>query len=298
MSERRSAVCLGNFDGVHTGHRLLLEQTVHVAKQQGLSPLAYTFFVHPLALLGHGAPLLTLPDERRLLLEAAGVTAVEDDFAAVRDLSPQDFFEQVLLARLHAGAVLCGAGHRFGKNAAGDAAVLRALCDRAGVSCTVLPSLKAEGMVVSSSWIRQCIMAGDMERAARLLGRPFCVTGEVLHGKQLGRKLGAPTVNQALPAGRVSPRYGVYAAFVRVDGVRYAGAANVGLRPTVSGESVNVETHIVDFEGDLYGRVVTVELLRHLRDECRFSSVEELRAQVLRDVERAKEVCAAQKGAL
>lgn len=226
------------------------------------------------------------------------MTAVEDDFAAVRDLSPQDFFEQVLLARLHAGAVLCGAGHRFGKNAAGDAAVLRALCDRAGVSCTVLPSLKAEGRVVSSSWIRQCIMAGDMERAARLLGRPFCVTGEVLHGKQLGRKLGAPTVNQALPAGRVSPRYGVYAAFVRVDGVRYAGAANVGLRPTVSGESVNVETHIVDFEGDLYGRVVTVELLRHLRDECRFSSVEELRAQVLRDVERAKEVCAAQKGAL
>ena len=292
MSETKTAVCLGNFDGVHIGHRRLLEQTVRTAQEKGLKPVAYTFSSHPLSMLGRATPLLTLPDERRGLLVQAGVTPVEDDFARVRDLSPQEFFEQVLLGRLHAGAVLCGAGHHFGKGASGDAKTLCALCVQAGILCAVLPSLTVEGRAVSSSWIRECITGGDMEKAALLLGRPFSVTGPVLHGKELGRKLGMPTVNQAMPQGRVTPHHGVYAAFVLVDGIRYAGAANVGLRPTVEGKTVNVETHIMDFHGDLYGRVITVELLHHLRDERRFSDVEALRQQMLGDIAQAKRVCA------
>lgn len=291
MSETKTAVCLGNFDGVHIGHRRLLEQTVRTAQEKGLKPVAYTFSSHPLSLLGQGTLLLTLPDERRSLLMQAGVTPVEDDFAAVRDLSPQEFFEQVLLGRLHAGAVLCGAGHRFGKGASGDAKTLCALCAQAGISCVVLPSLTVEGRAVSSSWIRQCVTRGDMEKVALLLGRPFSVTGPVLHGKELGRKLGTPTVNQALPQGRVTPRHGVYAAFVLVDGARYAGAANVGLRPTVEGESLNVETHILDYQGDLYGRVITVELLRHLRDERRFADVGALQRQMFGDIGRVRRIC-------
>ena len=190
------------------------------------------------------------------------------------------------------GPFCAGRGTALEMGASGDAKTLCALCAQAGISCVVLPSLTVEGRAVSSSWIRQCVTRGDMEKAALLLGRPFSVTGPVLHGKELGRKLGTPTVNQALPQGRVTPRHGVYAAFVLVDGARYAGAANVGLRPTVEGESLNVETHILDYQGDLYGRVITVELLHHLRDERRFSDVEALRQQMLGDIAQAKRVCA------
>ena len=283
-----SAVCLGNFDGVHIGHRLLLEQTALAARQRGLRAVAYTFSEHPSVLLeGERRPLLSLPEERNALIGQLGVQVIEEDFRAVQELSAQEFFERILLGQLRAEILLCGEGHRFGVGAAGDTALLQRLCSAAGVTLLVLPPVKLGGETVSSSRIREAVARGEVEHAARMLGRPFSVTGEVVQGKRLGRTIGVPTINQALPEGRVTPRFGVYAARVELDGVRYVGAANVGLRPTVSGEGVNLETHLVGYKGDLYGRIVTVELLRHLRDERRFPSVEELKRQMEQDVEQA-----------
>lgn len=197
--------------------------------------------------------------------------------------------QEVLFARLNARRLCCGADFRFGRGKAGDAALLERLCAQAGAELAVLSPVELDGEKISSTRIRQAVSAGDMPQASRLLGRPFGFTLEVIHGNHIGgSKLGTPTINQALPEELIFPRFGVYAAWCQVEGERFYGVCNVGIKPTVGSDRVLAETWMPDFAGDLYGKEIQVELVEFLRPERKFDSLEELKAAIKKNGEQAR----------
>lgn len=281
-------VALGNFDGVHVGHSALLSAAVRIAKEKGLKSAVFTFGDHPEAALGKVlSPSITTTEQKLAFFEKAGIDTVYlCDFTKVRELSSEEFVTDILKDKLHTVHAVCGYNFRFGKGGLGDAAHLYALMDG---SVTVLEPVLADGEAVSSTQIRRAVEKGDLESAARMLGRHFFVELPVVHGKELGRTLGVPTINQNFPKGHVVPSNGVYACRVTVSGKEYAGVANVGLRPTVEDtDTVNCETHIIGLSQELYGENVKVSFYKKLRDEKRFATVEELKKQIAVDIERTK----------
>ncbi len=285
LPDRPLAVALGNFDGVHLGHRRLLSEACALAAQlpDGI-PAVWTFTA--LAKAEASVPVLTTAEEKMRLFAEAGIrAAVLEDFARVRDLSPEVFVREYLVRTLRCAAVVCGEDFRFGKGRAGDVSLLAELLSKEGVPLSVVPSVLADGDPISSTRIRRAVESGDMETAAALLGRPFSVCLPVLHGNRIGHTIGLPTVNQNFPDGHIVPERGIYACICTVDTRRYEAVCNVGTRPTVSdGETVNCETHILGFDGDLYGCTVRVEFCRRLREEKRFSSVAALKEAIEQDV--------------
>lgn len=281
------AVALGLFDGVHLGHRRVLANTLGA---EGLTSAVLSF--------GDGAAALK-KDAVRLcskaytasLFEAIGIEEwFEADFEAFRELSPQDFVDRVLIGQLGAKRVCCGFNFRFGKGGAGDVTLLRALCEARGAELVVADELSDDGGTVSSDRIRRLIEAGEIAQATRLLGHPLVIDTAVSHGQALGRTLGSPTANQVLPQGFVMPRFGVYMSTAVIDGKTVYGVTNIGMRPTVGAPSPLAETWFEDFDGDLYGRPLRLVLTRFLREEMRFSSVEELKAQILADRDKARDL--------
>lgn len=286
-----SAVALGSFDGVHRGHEALLRACVEEAQERELMSVVYTFLNHPGTLFGRQVKLLTTPSEKAARFEELGLDAVvfgrfDEAFAA---LSPEQFVREYLRDRLGARVCVCGFHYRFGAGGAGDAALLRKLCSAEGIDVRVIEPVTDKGELISSSGIRALCEAGEVARARELLGRPYSLLSRVLEGKKLGRKLGFPTINQSFPPDAVIPRKGVYETRLDLGGESYRGVTNVGCRPTVEGEGINAETHILDFSGDLYGRVIRISFLRMLRPERKFDTLEELRAQIARD--RAAVAC-------
>ena len=278
-----AAVALGNFDGVHIGHRRLFDALGDDARRA-----VFTF-----ADLRREGLICTL-DERLRLIRACGVSfAAVADFADVKQMSAKRFV-QLLCESLGARRLVCGYNFTFGAGAAGTADDLRRLAAGYGAETVVVPPVEALGAVVSSSRVRELIAAGDMGGAAALLGRRWGFALPVVHGRELGREMGYPTINQLFPAELCAPRFGVYASRVSFRGETRGGVTNVGVRPTVDGETVTVETHIFDCADDLYGEVVGVELAGFIRPERRFASVGELFAQVARDAEDARSCCSAQ----
>lgn len=287
---RETAAALGNFDGVHLGHAALLRRTAEAARSRGLMSLAYTFDRHPENAMAGAVvtPMLTDRAEKAARIAEEGVDCIcfahfTPELAA---LSPGDFVRQVLRDQLRARVCVCGFHYHFGAGGAGDAHMLASLCAAEGIETVVLPPVTVDGIVVSSSLIRSLIASGQIERAERLCGHPFVVRGEVLDGKHLGRTIGLPTINQRMPEDGVVPRYGVYESRTVVGGAEYRSISNVGMRPTVAGESLNCETHIIGYEGDLYGESVPVRFVRFLRPERKFPSVEAMREQIESDIER------------
>ncbi len=288
---RPSAVALGIFDGVHLGHRAILGTALTRARAAGLEAVACTFDPHPMEVLQPERaprPITTL-DERLALIGATGVDAVvviafSRDLAAIE---PEAFVKDVLLARLHAREIVVGYNHRFGRGARGDARLLEALADRSGFLAHVVPPMTVEGAAVSSSEIRAALQRGDVTTAARDLGRPYAIAGTVTSGAGRGRTLGFPTANIASDRAVLVAR-GVYRGRVEVDGRPHSAVVNVGVRPTFGETTLAVEAHILDFAGDLYGRRVRLDFLERLRDEMRFPSVEDLKAQVSRDIAAAR----------
>ena len=280
-------VALGNFDGVHTGHRTLLDEARRIGDEIGLPVSVWSFHDLP-------GPFLTPPDVRASLLKRAGADEViYESFSRVKDLSPRRFVGEVLRDGLSAAVCVCGFNYTFGQNAAGDAGTLRALCAEVGIGCRIVPGFYRDGAAVSSSRIRALLRDGRTEEAAALLGRPYELTGPVENGRHIGRTLSAPTVNQRLPEGQCLPGNGVYATRCEIGGIRFPSVTNVGLAPTVRNDGrVTVETHILRFEGDLYGKTVTVGFGPRLRDEKRFPSEEALREAIARDAERAEAIFA------
>ena len=284
-----SVLCLGNFDGVHIGHRALIKATV-CAKERlahtfaGLKSGAWLFETPPSLTLNKKSPpqLMTLREKLSCFAALGLDYAFLADFAELRDVSPANFVEQTLKKECRCVYAVCGFNFRFAKMASGDAESLMALMDGRGetVGCVSL-----DGEAVSSSTIRSLLAEGNVEKANRMLGDPFTLTATVLHGKALGKNLGVPTINQHFGEGAIRPADGVYISQTRIDGSPFPSVSNIGTRPTFEdGSSVNCETHILGYDGDLYGKAVTVEFLRRLRGEIAFFSVELLKKQLQEDI--------------
>lgn len=281
------AVCLGNFDGVHLGHQALCAE----AKRRA-NPVALTFAPHPGKVLQPQlAPRLIAEPHRKLeLLEAQGLSAVivqpfSEEFAR----TAPEAFEVALFDGVKARWAVVGADFTYGARRSGTVATLRAAAARRGAEVAVVPTVSVDGVVVSSSHVREYILEGRVEAAARLLGRPFDLDGVVVHGEHRGRTIGFPTANLA-SGNELRPAPGVYAVRVGLlaRGAWWGGAANLGVKPTFGGAEITIEAHLLDFSGDLYGQRVRLEFLARLRSEQKFGSAAELTAQIHRDVAAAR----------
>lgn len=289
-STGESAVALGNFDGLHIGHRKVILSAVE-AKAQGLIPTVFTFKANPLTELGGrpGGELITR-EQKIALLEEMGVEQLYIlPFAALKDLEPEEFVNDVLAGVCKAKEVCCGFNFTFGRGGRANSRTLTELCENRGIRCEVADAVLSGGEPVSSTRIRRRIAEGDMEEAARLLGRPYSYISEVLHGRRIGRELGTPTLNQAIPESFVLPLFGVYISKVFLNGAEYAGVTNVGVKPTVGSPVALAETWMPDYTGpEFYGETVRVDLIKFLRPEVRFSGLTELKTAILEDGEQAK----------
>jgi riboflavin kinase/FMN adenylyltransferase len=287
------AITVGNFDGVHRGHRELLAACITEAAAVGGPAVVVTFDPPPLAVLVPAAakPPLTTVAERNDLLLAAGaakVVSLKTD-AGLLSLEPEAFFEDVVLGLFRARAIVEGFNFRFGRARSGDTVELRRLCDKHGVRFREVHPLLDGGEPVSSSRIRTAIQAGDVTTAGRLLGRDYSITGTVETGAKRGRTIGFPTANLG-GVKTLVPGTGVYAVRATVGGVTYPAAANVGPNPTFGEDARKIEVHLLDFAGDLYGKELRVQFVKLLRDTRPFGGVQELTDQLRRDVAEARGV--------
>ncbi len=290
-----SAVALGMFDGVHLGHARLVEETNRLAREQGLSSAVLTFANHPLTVLrpGRVPSMLTTAEEKieRLAVlapDALVMRPFDADFAA---LSAEEYIGR-LVRTLCIREVVVGFNYTFGARGAGDPALLERLGTEHGFAVRVLEPVCWRGEPVSSSRVRAALSAGDLDAVRGMMGSAYCVRGTVEHGKQLGRTLGFPTANLALPAGKALPPFGVYAARVRVGEGCYPSVLNIGAHPTAPEGPPTIEIHLLDVELDLYGRPIEVFLEAGLRPEQRFADLDALRAQIALDAVRARAVLA------
>ena len=283
----RTAVALGNFDGMHVGHMAVLEAAKSF-ESEGLMPVAVLFDEHSLkAITGKAPAMLMTVTERNRIINENGLRIETLIFNEIRDLSPSDFVEKILVGRLGAAAVCCGYNYRFGKGASGTAQTMSEICGRLGLQCRVSGEVDVDRCAVSSTKIRGFIENGEIEKANKMLGRPFGFSSRVIDGDKRGRVLGFPTINQIIPEELAMPRFGVYQSVVTVKGEKFKGVTNVGRRPTVGTEKILSETHILDFDRDIYGENVDVRLIKFIRPEKKFSSFDELARQIKSD---AKEV--------
>jgi riboflavin kinase/FMN adenylyltransferase len=292
---RGPVAAIGNFDGIHRGQRAILDQVVGRARELGAPAAVVTFDPHPLKVLRpREAPLLlTTPAQKERLVEAAGIDVLMVlAFDAELASRPADeFVRRFLVARLGVVELRVGETFRFGRRREGDVALLRRLGESHGFVCAPVEEVEWEGERISSTRVRAALLEGRVEDAAAMLGRPYELTGEVLRGDRMGQKLGWPTINLG-SANELIPRDGVYASRVEIEGLPgvFDSATNIGTRPTVY-ENFHrvVESHILDFRSDVYGRQVRLRLHRRLRDERIFPSIMDLSAQIGRDVETTRE---------
>lgn len=292
LAPQGSVVCIGAFDGVHCGHRALLNRVRERAARLGAAAVAVSFEPIPREYFARSSPVSRLDDVRGKIRQIAGLgldmLMLLRFNAGMASMQAGEFVEQVLVQRLAAREVWVGADFRFGHNRQGDVAFLRELGGRHGFATEVFPEFTLGGQAVRSSVIREMLARGDFMGARHLLGRPFKIGGHVVRGRQLGRKLGYPTTNIRLGR-RTSPVNGIFA--VRVHGVAehsMAAVASLGVRPTVAGVEPLLEAHLFDFDGDLYGRRIDVEFVAKLRDEEKFDSLESMVEQIGRDAEQAR----------
>ena len=281
------SIALGNFDGVHLAHRAVLGNAAAYDNS-----ICLRFRRHPLELISGKAPVKLLccaQAEQKIL--ACGIKRCEYlDFEEVKDFSPERFFDEILRERYGADVISCGYNYTFGKDRVGDVALLQRLCRESGVALSVASEVDYAGESISSSRIRHCIERGDIRQANAMLGYRFFYEGEIVQGKQLGRELGFPTINQYLDETIVKPRAGVYASFVTLRSRRYKGLTNIGNNPTIGSDTYRSETYVFGFDKTVYGENAQIELAEFVRDEKKFESVDALRAQVLDDIERVKNV--------
>lgn len=282
-------IALGFFDGVHLGHAALLRLTRRRADELGIPAAVLTFDTHPDTLVYHQpVPLINTLEDRKYLMEekfSMDEVILAHFDRAMMEMPWESFVEDYLLGELGAKHVVCGHDFSFGYRGQGTPDKLRRLCAQRGVGVNVVDKVSLGGITVSSTHIRQLIRQGDMEAAAQMLGHRHFLSGEVLHGKELGRRLGFPTANLALPEGLIAPAYGVYATLVTLpDGTVHPAVTNVGVRPTVHDQLGRlVEAWILDCTAELYGERIRVEFFTRLRGEKKFDSLEALRAEVLRN---------------
>lgn len=291
MVQRKRVIALGFFDGVHMAHGALLRRVAEVAVELEAIPAALTFDRLP----KHRADTLllsTAADRQWLMERYYGIREVEvlTFDRAMMEMPWQQFVTGLLARDFNAIHVVAGHDFHFGYRGEGDPEKLRALCGELGIGCDIIGRIELDGVTISSTHIRGLLQQGEMEKACRYLGHPHILSGQVAHGKGLGRTLGFPTANLIPPAGVLVPAFGVYATrVVTEEGDSYLAVTNVGNRPTVDdGDKVTIEPWILDFDGDLYGRTIRVEFYKKLRGERKFTSLEELRAEIFRNADQTR----------
>ena len=288
----KTSVTLGKFDGVHLGHRMLIENVL-AAKANGCTPTVFTFDQFPSRFLRQ-EPVTSIftEEEKEQVLEMLGMERyVLFPFQEkTASMEPEEFVEEILVKNMKVAELYVGADFRFGKGRRGNAALLESLAEKHGFIFRAVDKRMYQGAEVSSSRIRDCITNGEMEDAAAMLGMPYQINGEIVHGRSLGHTIGVPTINQEVPEGKILPRLGVYCAKVTVGDNVFFGIANVGSKPTVQEEIIyGVETHLFECNEDLYGKQAKTELLHFVRPEQKFASVEELRQQLEADKEAGRQ---------
>lgn len=292
-----TAVAIGKFDGFHRGHQKLLAK-LNEQKKRGLKTVVFTFVPSPAAFFGKGLikDLSTISEKRRIFEDSGVDYLIEYPFyQEIADMEPLSYISDVLVGRINAKCVVAGDDVSYGKGGRGDYRLLQENAAKYGYDVIIIDKVLYEGREVSSTYVREEVRNGNMELVTNLLGTPYHVGGEIIHGRKLGRTIGMPTVNQLPPAEKLLPPNGVYYSYVYLhskngdmpyDGVRLASITNIGTKPTVDNSMVmGVETYLYNFDSDVYGNEMEVYLLKHKRDEMRFSSVDELKAQMASDIE-------------
>jgi len=294
MAEIKRAIALGFFDGVHVGHAALLNKVKERAAEIGAEPSVLSFDVHPDNLVfGKEIPLINSAIGREDIIKRCfgieNVVFIHFNQHVMR--MPWQEFADSIIKELNLGWIVVGHDFNFGYKGEGKAEKLKLYCEERGIGCDIIEPVMIDGRIVSSTYIRKLIENGEMEEGNRYLGHPHVLTDTVRSGYHLGTKMGTPTINMYFPDGVLVPRYGVYATRVCLeDGSEYIAVTNVGVRPTVKeGNRVNVESHLLDYSGNLYGRQCRVEFYKFLRDERKFDNFDELSAQIKRDAESARE---------
>ena len=300
-SDNPTVVTVGMFDGVHRGHRYLIGRVKEVAAEMGCASAVITFTNHPRSVMRPDTriPLLNSPEDRLRLLSETGVDLVVPltftlEFSYLRARE----FVEFLLRSLNMRGLVIGPDFAFGYQREGTPDVLAALGEELGFSVEIVEPVTFDDLVVSSTEVRRCVEAGDVAHAAAMLGRAFAISGFVEEGDRRGRTIGFPTANVAVEPGFIVPGHGVYATWTQADGRTYLSATNIGVRPTFGGGGRQIETHLLDYDGDLYNAKLWVAFARKLRNEQPFSGVDALVAQLQRDVAAAREALEEERGLL
>ncbi len=293
---RRGFVSIGNFDGVHRGHRSMIAALVDKARAGGVPAVVFTFDPHPITLLrpGSAPPPLSTVHRKAQLLEELGVDCliVYPTDQELLDLSPREFFDRIILEKIEASGLVEGPNFFFGRDRAGDIHKLHEYCDESGLDLKIVQPVSMSGRMVSSTAIRGLIATGDVARAAELLGHRYRIRGQVTRGAMRGKELGFPTANlESVPT--VLPQDGVYAAIGILEDASFPAAINVGPNPTFGEHERKLEAHLIGYSGDLYGKTLDVEFVEHLRATASFEGIDQLKEQLSRDIERARTLATA-----
>ena len=284
IKQNKNIVILGNFDGVHKGHQIILKKSVNKAKEENLKSIVYTFNEYP----KNKQTKITTCSEKAYLLNENGIDYLYlEQFEKVRNYTPKEFVEKVLVDTLNAKEVYCGFNFTFGKEKSGDVSILEKLLKEKNIKLNVQEPVRDENKeIISSTRVRNYIKEGNFEKVRELLGHNFIILGEVVYGKQLGRVLGFPTANLRFE-NKIYPEFGVYGVKVHIedDEKIYNGAMNIGRNPTVDIGVLSVETNIFDFSKDIYGKIILIEVLENIRSEKKFNSVDELKEHIGNDVD-------------
>ncbi len=290
-----TAVALGNFDGIHLGHRQVILPVL--SSDSVTRATVVTFNPHPKEFFsGQPRSLITPHEEKAEFLSSIGVDQLVllPFNRLLAELSPHEFVEEILVRHLQAKHVSVGADFRFGQGRSGNALELSAIAASHGIETSIIPLLTFQGKRISSTAIREALVEGDLQNANRMLGRSYRLVGEVVTGQQLGRTIGFPTANLQVPPGKLIPRQGVYGVWVSgVEQHSILGVMNIGNRPTVHGLAQTIEVHLLDWSGDLYGKTISVDLEEFIRPEQKFASLDELKTQIKADCETARAMLAA-----
>ena len=290
-----TAVAMGLFDGIHYGHRAVIRRAYEAAKGfPGTEPAVFTFDTATVTSKGECGVEYIFSREMKLeIIESLGVRYIySPDFMNFKNLTGEEFVQLVLCDKLSAKFAVCGEDFRFGKNASCGTVELDRLCRKQGIELITVPAVQQEdGSRISSTMIRELIKSGEIETANELLGSKFAFRLPVAYGRQLGREMNFPTINQYIPRRQVIPRFGVYASKTEVGGMLYKSVTNIGVKPTVGSDAPLAETYIIDFPGgDVYGETIKVSLVKFIRPEMKFSGIDGLKAQIAKDTEAARNI--------
>ena len=280
---KESVVTIGNFDGLHRGHQVLIKKATEYAKVNNMISVVFTFKNHPVNyFIPNSIKNIITNDEKVKILKSMGVDYIIniqfDEY--MTKISGYDFVKEILLDTLKAKKVIVGHDFTFARNKEGNINLLQELSKQYGFLLEIVNPIKIDDIRISSTYIRKLISDGNVENVYKYLGRNYKLSGEVIHSKKLGRTIGFPTANISINKNMIVPKVGIYATKVYVNGEIYYGATNVGYNPTVNGDTLSIETNILEFNKDIYGKVITIEFLERIRDEKKFNGIEELKNQL------------------